>query len=87
MTTGASPGEAPAPTAVGVPAPPVYPIARPAENDPRFNFGLLIDIRGVLAARGFPMIHSGDDMVRLQEALFVFIYGTSSEAKQGGEGR
>lgn len=74
----------------------LYPLPRPEDDvdglsgtDRRFNAGLIIDVGRVLAEHGFPAITSGTDNVRLSQALFVFIYGTSSERGQtgGGEGR
>lgn len=53
----------------------VYPLARPAnDRDPRFTFGLIRDVAKVLAEHGFPPVDSGTDHVRLQQALFNFIY-------------
>jgi hypothetical protein len=51
-----------------------YPIPAP-EDDPRFNLGFLIDVIKVLTHHGFPPIEGGPDYVRLQQALFTFIYG------------
>ena len=51
----------------------VYPIPAP-ENDSRFTFGLISDIGTVLAEHGYPPIRTGTDFVRLQQALFGFLY-------------
>ncbi|RGC66410.1 hypothetical protein C5N14_23725 [Micromonospora sp. MW-13] len=56
-----------------------YPIPRPAD-DPRFTFGLALDVAQVLAAHGYPAMAEpydgcGADLVDLQQALFSLIYG------------
>lgn len=64
-----------------------FPIPRPAE-DPRFTFGLALDVAQVLAAHGYPSMTEpydgcGPDLVALQQALFSLIYGTNpSEGHQ-----
>jgi hypothetical protein len=55
------------------PTAPTYPLPRPAD-DPNFNFGLFTDVAKVLAEHGYPPITSGGDIVRLQQALFGFLY-------------
>jgi hypothetical protein len=50
----------------------VYPLSRP-EDDPRFTFGLMVDVRDVLEKHGYPAA-TGDDLVELQQALFGFLY-------------
>lgn len=56
------------------PLPALYPITpRPAE-DSRFNLGLTIAVAEVLAEWKYPQIVSGHDLVRLQQALFTFLY-------------
>jgi hypothetical protein len=50
----------------------VYPIPT-ADDDPRFTFGLTLDVAAALARHGYP-IGSGADFVALQEALFGFLY-------------
>lgn len=50
-----------------------YPIPRP-EEDPRFTVGLVMDVAKVLAEHGFPPVTDGGDLVRLQQALFGFVY-------------
>jgi len=55
---------------------PAYPLARPATGaDTRFSFGLALDIAAVLTRYGYPAITAGEDLVRLHQALFGFIYG------------
>jgi hypothetical protein len=54
-------------------SPGVYPLPRP-EQDARFTFGLVLDVRDVLARHGYPSIVSGADLVGLQQALFGFLY-------------
>lgn len=53
----------------------LYPLPRP-ENDPKFTFGLIHEVGKVLADAGYPPVVSGSDHVRLQQALFGFIYAT-----------
>lgn len=55
-----------------------YPLPR-TETDPRFNMGLTIDVIKVLEDHGYPAIHQGGDVVRLQEALFGFLYGQEAQ--------
>jgi hypothetical protein len=58
-----------------------YPLARPAE-DPRFTFGLIYEIGKLITEHGYPRVDGGVDHVRLQQALFGFIY-----ADEAGESR
>lgn len=51
-----------------------YPLPRPDE-DPRFTLGFAIDLAGVLTKHGYPEL-SGIDLVRLQQALYGFLYET-----------
>lgn len=56
----------------------VYPMPQP-DDDPRFTLGLALDFRDVLTKHGYPE-PNGIDLVRLQQALFGFLYepqGTS----------
>lgn len=53
---------------------PRYPLPRPAD-DPQFTFGLIRDVALVLAVHGYPPVDVGADHVRLQQALFGFLYG------------
>lgn len=51
----------------------VYPL--PAyDDDPRFTFGLMIDVADVLERHGYPRPTTGPDLVELQQALFRFCY-------------
>jgi hypothetical protein len=50
-----------------------YPLPR-TDDDRRFTFGLVYDVAKVLAEHGYPAVSSGGDFVRLQQALFGFIY-------------
>ncbi|NJC86805.1 hypothetical protein HC030_30330 [Planosporangium mesophilum] len=43
-------------------------------DDPRFTFGLLIDLIDVLETHGYPRPLSGGDLVALQQAMFRFLY-------------
>jgi hypothetical protein len=63
-------------TAPPTPTPtPCYPIPRPASgDDPRFCYGLALDIGKVLVQFGYPPLAAGRDVRRLHEALFSFIY-------------
>lgn len=49
-----------------------YPLPQPA-GDPRFTFGLVINVAEVLEEHGFPKLQ-GLDHVYLQQALFNFLY-------------
>jgi hypothetical protein len=51
----------------------VYPLPRPAD-DPRFTFGFIRAVAQVIAEHGFPPVDSGTDHVRLQQALFGFLF-------------
>lgn len=58
---------------------PCYPLARPATGtDPRFSFGLLFDVIGVLAAHGYPPADHPADLTRIQHALFTALYQPTS---------
>lgn len=51
----------------------VYPMPAPG-HDSRFTFGLISDVGKALAAHGYPPIRTCTDHVRLQQALFDFLY-------------
>lgn len=53
-----------------------YPVPQP-EDDPRFTFGLTLDVAAVLVAHGYPPIVAGD-YVALRQALFAFLYDTET---------
>ena len=55
-----------------------YPLPRPPD-DPRFTFGLIPDVAQGLGEHGYPQADSGTDHVRLQQALFGFIYETDAD--------
>lgn len=59
----------------------LYPCPR-TEDDPRFTFGLVLDVFGMLAKHGYPSTKSGRDFVELQQALFRFLYAEPAE-RQG----
>jgi hypothetical protein len=61
---------------------PAYPVARPISPavDPRFTFGLTLDVARVLEKWGYPKFAAGGDFVELQQALFRFIYGPAPAA-------
>jgi hypothetical protein len=56
--------------------PRIYPLPRP-DADPRFTFGLLIDVLDVLETHGYPRPAAGGDLIELQQALFRFLYETT----------
>ncbi len=61
---------------------PVQPLGE--DNDPRFTFGLVLDVARVLASHGFPdltdpAVARGGDLVDLQQTLFRFIYTSREE--------
>lgn len=60
-----------------------YPLPRPAD-DARFTFGLIYEVGKLLAEHGYPPIADGADHVRLQQALFGFIY---ADTNSGGDPR
>jgi hypothetical protein len=53
--------------------PALYPMPAPADDD-RFTHGFVFDVADVLKVHGFPPVRSGADLVRLQQALFAFLY-------------
>lgn len=53
-----------------------YPLPRP-ETDPKFTFGLVVDVADALTSRGYPPL-TGLDLVELQQALFRFLYAPAS---------
>ena len=61
--------------------PRAYPLPQPAE-DPRFTFGLTLEVSRVLAAHGYPAVDTGDDFVALEQALFGFLYARNPAAEQ-----
>ncbi|RBM11094.1 hypothetical protein DI005_34880 [Prauserella sp. PE36] len=65
----------------------VFPLPRPESgNDSRFTFGLLVDVRDVLIAHGYPMDQAtGRDLVELRQALFRFLYASPQSGPAGGE--
>ena len=50
-----------------------YPLP-PAGEDPRFTFGLSVDVAKVLEQHGYPPVTAGRDLVDLQQALYRFLY-------------
>ncbi|WP_327160486.1 hypothetical protein [Streptomyces zaomyceticus] len=51
-----------------------YPIRPKPDDDPRFTFGLVIDVARVLEEHGYPPVKAGLDIVDLQQALYRFLY-------------
>jgi hypothetical protein len=61
---------------------PLFPVAC-NEDDPRFTFGLVLDVMAVLHSHGYPnACTSTADYIELRHALFGFIHGS---ANGGGE--
>lgn len=60
-----------------------YPLPRP-EEDKRFTFGLTMEVGKLLERHGYPPVTNGDDFVRLQRALFDFVYEAPSAARREG---
>lgn len=55
-----------------------YPLSQPESgSDPRFTFGLTLDVAKVIEAAGYPPVTDGSDFVDLQQALFRFLYESS----------
>jgi hypothetical protein len=52
-----------------------YPVRPVPDDDPRFAFGLVLDVARVLEQHGYPKVAHGRDLVDLQQALFTFLYG------------
>jgi hypothetical protein len=52
---------------------PVYPLPAPADNDPRFTYGMLFDIAKVLQRNGFSQ-PVGTDWADLMAVLGRFFY-------------
>lgn len=50
-----------------------YPMPLPVA-DPRFSFGLTVDVIAVLEKHGYPPIQNGQDILALQQALHRFLY-------------
>jgi hypothetical protein len=51
---------------------PAYPLPAPAA-DPRFTYGLVLDVADVLTAHGYPPPQSSD-WAELMSAVFGFLY-------------
>ena len=54
---------------------PAYPIRPKPNDDQRFTFGLIVKVGEVLGAHGYPPVVDGADGVRLEVALYRFLYG------------
>lgn len=54
-----------------------YPMPAPTD-DPRFSFGLTLEVARVLEKHGYPEV-DGLDIVELQQALFRFLYARPSD--------
>jgi hypothetical protein len=46
------------------------------DDDPRFTFGLVLDVVDAFEDHGYPKVTDGGQLVTLQAALFGFLYGT-----------
>jgi hypothetical protein len=62
----------------------LYPLP-PLDEDPRFTAGLLFDAAKLLRDHHYPMPSSGADLIRLQTALFEFLYGGPGERASRGD--
>ncbi|MEE6264944.1 hypothetical protein V2E29_04685 [Streptomyces diastatochromogenes] len=51
-----------------------YPIRPVDDEDPRFTFGLTLDVADVLQQHGYPPVTAGLDLVDLRQALYRFLY-------------
>jgi hypothetical protein len=51
----------------------VYPLPE-GQHKELFVYGLVFDVAAVLKEHGYPPVRAGDDIVRLQLALFRFLY-------------
>ena len=65
-----------------------YPLPMSVTDDSRFTVSLLVDVRDVLAAHGFPKVQSGVDLLYLEKSLCEFLYAptTTNETTPGGTG-
>jgi uncharacterized protein DUF6284 len=66
-----------------------YPLPPPAAagEDPRFSFGLLVDVAKVLEQHAYPRVTAGRDLLELQMALFRYLYAaeqSGADAVGGG---
>ncbi len=62
-----------------------YPLPRPTSGeDPRFTFGMFMDVAEVLERHGYPPITTGRDLLELQMALFRYLYAAESADAVGG---
>ncbi|MFF4751770.1 DUF6284 family protein [Streptomyces sp. NPDC002514] len=65
-----------------------YPLPPPAAgDDPRFSFGLLVDVTKVLEEHAYPPVTAGRDLLELQLALFRYLYAaeqSGTDAVGGG---
>lgn len=52
------------------------------DDDPRFTFGLMLDVAAVLVEHGYPRPHDMD-FAEVQHALFRFLYVTDSRVEGG----
>jgi hypothetical protein len=53
-------------------------------DDPRFTFGLVLDVVDVFEDHGYSKVTGGSQLVALQAALFGFPYGTSGPGLDDG---
>lgn len=60
-----------------------YPLPRP-DDDPRFTFGLQLDVAEVLQKHGYPKL-SGTDLVDLGQALMRFLYASEERPAPAAE--
>lgn len=56
-----------------------YPLPATGE-DPRFTFGLLVDVADVLVTAGYPKF-TGLDLAALQQTLYRFLHTSKEEGR------
>ena len=54
-----------------------YPLTISVVDDPRFDFGLLVDVARVLEEHGYPPVTVAADLHQLHLALYRFLYAGS----------
>ena len=61
--------------------PRTYPLPRPVDDDPRFTYGLLLEVVQVIERHGYPSVCGARDLVELQLVLFRFLYAPLTDAE------
>jgi hypothetical protein len=53
---------------------PAHPLPRPANGaDAQFSLGLALDVAAIMTRHGYPVRTTGEDLIRLQQAVFGLI--------------